>query len=116
MPVAADVVPQMNLFGEPGDEALQPAPAPLPTPPPMADEPAGSPSVPAFQRRKDLRADRQRLISELARKRRWTHREANVWINGTTGVKRVEDATIDQLQRSCRLLVDELVRSSRARG
>ena len=114
VPVAADVVPQMNLFGEPGDEAVQPAPAPAAVA--AAEEemlPDEPPPIPAFQRRKNLRADRHRLISELARKRRWTHREANVWINGKSGVKRVEDATIAQLQRSCDLLVDELVRSSR---
>jgi hypothetical protein len=69
--------------------------------------------VPAFQRRRDLRAERGRLISELARKRHWTHREANVWINGKTGVRGVGDATIDQLQRSCDLLVRELVRATR---
>lgn len=48
-------------------------------------------------------------------KRRWTHREANVWLNGKSGVRPIEDATIAQLQRSCELLVDELVRSSRTR-
>ena len=74
VPVAADVVPQMNLFGEPGDDAVQPAGAPPPVPAPNAaidyseyEEPAAEP---AFQRRKSLRAQRHRLISELARKRR----------------------------------------------
>ena len=114
IPVAADVVPQMNLFGEAGDASVQPAPAPLAIAEAddldLPDEPA---PVPAFQRRKDLRAERGRLISELARKRRWTHREANVWINGKAGVRSVGDATIDQLQRSCDLLVRELIRASR---
>ena len=116
VPVAADVVPQMNLFGEAGDASVQPAPAApalaLADPEPAAAEP---PPVPAFQRRKDLRAERHRLISELARKRRCGHREANQWINGKVGITKVEDATIDQLQRSCSLLVDELIRSSRPR-
>jgi len=116
VPVAADVVPQMNLFGEAGDASVQPVPAApglaLADPEPAAAEP---PPVPAFQRRKDLRAERHRLISELARKRRCGHREANQWINGKVGVVKVEDATIDQLQRSCSLLVDELIRSSRPR-
>lgn len=114
VPVAADVVPQMNLFGEPGDDAVQPK---QPTPP----VPAGNDEVdyseyeevvePAFQRRKSLRAQRHRLISELARKRRCGHREANQWINGKIGIGKVEDATIAQLQRSCDVLADELTGS-----
>ena len=116
VPVAADVVPQMNLFGEAGDASVQPVPAApalaLADPEPVVAEP---PPVPAFQRRKDLRAERHRLISELARKRRCGHREANQWINGKVGITKVDDATIDQLQRSCSLLVDELIRSSRPR-
>jgi hypothetical protein len=72
--------------------------------------------VPAFQRRKDLRAERHRLISEVARKRRCEHREANRWINSKVGITRVEDATIADLQRSCELLVKELIRASRPRG
>lgn len=113
VPVAADVVPQMNLFGEPGDVALQPIERAPAMEAEQIEESAEPIAVPAFQRRKNLRAERHRLISELARKRRWNHREANVWINGKSGVGRVEDATIAQLERSCRLLVDELVRCSR---
>ncbi len=119
VPVAADVVPQMNLFGEPGDETVQPMAAP---PPPgivaEAEVAAGAEprAVPAYQRRKDLRAERHRLVSELSRKRRCGHREANLWINQRTGVRSVQDATIDQLQRSCELLVEELTRASRKRG
>jgi superfamily II DNA or RNA helicase len=109
--VAADVAPQMNLFGEAGDESVQPQAAPPQpvAPGPEADEP---PAVPAFQRRRDLRAERHRLISELARKRRWQHRQANAWVNGKVGIARVDDATIDQLQRSCDVLVAELIRAS----
>jgi superfamily II DNA or RNA helicase len=117
VPVAADVVPQMNLFGEAGDASVQPVAA---SPAVATAEPdpaaAAPPAVPAFQRRKDLRAERHRLISELARKRRCGHREANQWINGKVGVTKVDDATIEQLQRSCSLLVDELIRSSRSRS
>lgn len=112
VPVAADVAPQMNLFGEAGDASVQPAPPPEPEPP--AVEPEAT-AMPAFQRRRDLRAERHRLISELARKRRCEHREANRWINDKVGIRRVEDATIDDLQRSCDLLVRELIRASRPR-
>ncbi len=111
--VAADVAPQMNLFGEAGDASVQPAPAP-PPPDAAAEQPAAA-AVPAFQRRRDLRAERHRLISELARKRRCEHREANRWINDRVGIRRVEDATIADLQRSCDLLVKELIRATRPR-
>jgi superfamily II DNA or RNA helicase len=110
VPVAADVVPQMNLFGEPGDVAVQPmaAPAPAPADPPAeAGEPA---AVPAFERRRILRARRHGLVSELARSRRCGHREANQWINQKVGLRRVDEATIEQLERSCDLLVSELAR------
>ncbi len=114
VPVAADVVPQMNLFGEPGDDAVQPGQAPPPVSIPAAETDYSEyeeVAEPAFQRRKSLRAQRHRLISELARKRRCGHREANQWINAKIGVHKVEDATIDQLQRSCNLLADELTGS-----
>jgi hypothetical protein len=110
VPVAADVVPQMNLFGEPGDVAVQPMAAPAPAaadPPAEAGEPA---AVPAFERRRILRARRHGLVSELARSRRCGHREANQWINQKVGLRRVDEATIEQLERSCDLLVSELAR------
>jgi superfamily II DNA or RNA helicase len=117
VPVAADVVPQMNLFGEPGDDDVQPIAAPSPPPiTPVADEAGENAPVPAFQRRKDLRAERHRLISELARKQRCSHREANAWINSRTGVRSVEDATIAQLERSCEALTNELFGSGRRRA
>ena len=110
VPVAADVVPQMNLFGEPGDDAVQPMAAPAPPAPAgaEAEEPA---AVPAFERRRILRARRHSLVSELARSRRCGHREANRWVNSKLGIHRVDDATIAQLERSCELLVAELGRS-----
>jgi superfamily II DNA or RNA helicase len=110
VPVAADVVPQMNLFGEPGDVAVQPMAAPAPAPADSPDE-AGEPApIPAFERRRILRARRHSLVSELARSRRCGHREANQWINQKLGLRRVDEATIEQLERSCELLVSELAR------
>jgi hypothetical protein len=111
VPVAADVAPQMNLFGEAGDASVQPIAAPVVAAEPEPERAA----VPAFQRRKDLRAERHRLVSELARKRRCEPREANRWINSKIGIGKVDEATIDQLQRSCDLLVQELIRASRPR-
>jgi hypothetical protein len=109
--VAADVAPQMNLFGEAGDESVQPQAAPVAVTL-EAEEEEAAPAVPAFQRRRDLRAERHRLISELARKRRWDHRQANAWVNGKVGISKVDEATIDQLQRSCDVLVAELIKAS----
>lgn len=111
VPVAADVVPQMNLFGEPGDVAVQPMAAPPPAPAAAAAEPEEPAPLPAFERRRILRARRHSLVSELARSRRCGHREANRWINSKLGIRRVDDATIAQLERSCELLVAELGRS-----
>ncbi len=107
--VAADIAPQMNLFGEAGDDSVQPISAPVPE----LDESDDEPAVPLFQRRKDLRARRHRLIGDLARKRGWTHMEANVWVNERTEIGRVEDATIAQLERSCEVLSEELFRPAR---
>ncbi len=109
VPVAADVVPQMNLFGEPGDVAVQPMAAPPPAASPADPDPPAA--VPAFERRRILRARRHSLVSELARSRRCGHREANLWINSKLGIRKVDDATIEQLERSCELLVTELGRS-----
>ena len=104
----------MNLFGEAGGEEVQPSAAPVPVIAPNPDEAEEEPrGVPLYQRRRDLRGERHRLISELARKRRWQHSQANAWINGKVGISRVDDATIDQLQKSCDLLVAELIRASR---
>lgn len=111
VPVAADVVPQMNLFGEPGDVAVQPMAAPPPARAAAAAEPEEPAPLPAFERRRILRARRHSLVSELARSRRCGHREANRWINSKLGIRRVDDATIAQLERSCELLVAELGRS-----
>jgi hypothetical protein len=80
-----------------------------------AEEPTPHRGPAAFERRQDLRAERRRLVSELARKRRCGHREANQWINGRVGVTKVEEATIAELQRSCELLVAELLRASGSR-
>jgi superfamily II DNA or RNA helicase len=106
--VAADVAPQMNLFGEAGDAGVQPQAAP-PIPAAAEPGPGEEPApVPAYQRRRDLRARRHSLVSELARQRRCGQREINRWVNDKVGVTRVGEATIDQLERSCRLLLDAL--------
>jgi superfamily II DNA or RNA helicase len=111
VPLAADVAPQMALFGAPA-----PAPARLPAVAPAADDEPPAPTGPSnFERRASLRAERHRLVSELRRLDGRSHQEINAWLNRATKVSRVEDATIDQLQRSIDLLVDTLAKRSRRR-
>ncbi|HEX8122690.1 MAG TPA: DEAD/DEAH box helicase family protein [Solirubrobacteraceae bacterium] len=127
VPLAADVAPQLALFAEPGA-----APTPIIASTPMAAAPAptsllgddedeedDAPLAPAgpsaFERRATLRAERHRLVSELRRIDGRSHREINGWLNRATKVTRVEDATIDQLQRSIELLVETLRKASTRR-
>ena len=105
VPLSAEVAPQMTLFGS------SPAPAAAagfqrvqsPEPPPMA----------AFERRDHLRAERSRLVADLHRRDKRSHREINAWVNREVGIARVDKATIEQLERSVALLVRELTRLSR---
>jgi superfamily II DNA or RNA helicase len=104
VPLSADVTPQMALFG-----GGPPAPAPPPVFAPAVPEPAEPvPAVSAFERRKRLREDRRRLVSDLGRKQGRPPAEINAWVNGKVGVPRVQDATIEQLERSIDLLFEEL--------
>jgi superfamily II DNA or RNA helicase len=102
VPLSADVAPQMTLFGGP-------APA-LAAPPPAEPQPA-SPQRPAFERRAMLRTERHRLVSELTRRDRSTHGEINAWLNRRLGISGVDQATLDDLERSVELLVRRLSRS-----
>jgi hypothetical protein len=117
VPLSADVAPQMTLFG-----------APAPPPPSaaatrwvsaMADAaPHGNGAgtaeapreIPAFERRAQLRDERHRLVSEVRRRDGTSHREINAWLNRKLGITSVEDATLDELQRSVELLVTKLTR------
>ncbi len=109
VPVSADVAPQMALFGPAPGEAPAPAQAAATFPSAVAQAPDAS-SMPAFERRAILRDKRHRLVSELARRDRQSHAEINGWLNRETGVRRVNDATLDQLDRSCELLLRALTR------
>jgi superfamily II DNA or RNA helicase len=122
-PLSADVEPQMSLFGpEPGSEPAPPprraaspappvvTPSPVPVPVPVPGAAAGGQqatandngahAVPAFERRAKLRNQRHRLVSDLARKHKTGQREINAWINRELGIKSVDKATIEQLERS----------------
>jgi superfamily II DNA or RNA helicase len=105
VPLSAEFAAQMTLFG---------APAPAPTMPPGRVSAAAEPApIAAFERRADLRQERGRLVGELHRRDGRSHREINAWVNRAVGLERVEDASIQQLERSIEALVGELTRSSR---
>jgi superfamily II DNA or RNA helicase len=104
-PVAADVAlaPQLALFGPAGG-----APAAAPSfPPAVAVEPDDE-ALPAFERRALLRDKRHRLVADLRRRDGRTHAEINSWLNRACGIGRVDDASIEQLERSIDLLLGAL--------
>jgi superfamily II DNA or RNA helicase len=118
-PLSADVAPQMSLFGpafgdstragthgssattETRSAALVPRPAvPLPAVAQPNAQAQADDNLPAFERRAQLRVKRQRLVAELARDLRSSHREVNAEVNRTLGIDSVLSATIEQLERS----------------
>jgi superfamily II DNA or RNA helicase len=115
--LSADVAPtpQMSLFG--GPPSVKPV-APVPPivanfAPAVPDGPGAPPEqegprLSAFERRDILRDKRHRLVADLGRRERRPHSQINAWLNQEIGVTRVEDATIEQLERSCSLLLDAL--------
>jgi superfamily II DNA or RNA helicase len=103
VPIAADVAPQLALFGAPAPTAPRTATRAAATPAPEPDpEPA------AFERRALLRDKRHRLVADLRRRDGRSHAEINRWLNRSCGIRGVEDASLDQLQRSIELLLGAL--------
>ena len=107
-PLSADVAPQMSLFGPAFSD---PVPAvtrrPASIPGPVVPLPASAESdaqaeaeLPAFERRAQLRAKRHRLVADLSRDLRSSHREVNAQVNRTLGIDSVDKATIEELERS----------------
>jgi superfamily II DNA or RNA helicase len=122
--LSADVAPtsQMSLFG--GAPAVAPSPVTIMpsfgSAVPGASEDDEEPEVAvsrlsAFERRTILRDKRHRLVGDVGRRDRRPHREINAWLNQAVGVTRVEEATIDQLERSVSLLLDVLAGKSARR-
>jgi hypothetical protein len=104
VPLAADVAPQLALFGAPAPAAgVRPIVAPVP---PAIAEPESGPA--AFERRALLRDKRHRLVADLRRRDGRNHAEINRWLNRACGIRRVEDASLDQLERSIELLLGAL--------
>lgn len=132
VPLSADVAPQMSLFGSPqpvrgsaaerwgiapGGPASATAAAPGAHGAGAGDarnaEPRdgdGPRAIPAFERRRMLRDERHRLVSEVRRRDGTSHREINAWLNRTLGIASVEKASLSELERSVELLVGKLTR------
>jgi superfamily II DNA or RNA helicase len=115
VPLAADVAPQLALFGGgPPPPAVKPvAFAGAVARPPGEEE---QPPEPAFKRRARLRDKRHGLVKTLAGFNGSSHREVNAWLNRASGVRSVGDASIEQLERSIELAHAELDRLSRRRA
>jgi superfamily II DNA or RNA helicase len=118
VPLSAEFAAQMTLFGAPQRAPSSP-PAEAPS---LALESAANTSLPpplepvvtpVFVRRADLRRERTHLVAELHRRDGRSHREINSWVNRVVGLERVEQASIEQLERSIETLVKELTRTSR---
>jgi superfamily II DNA or RNA helicase len=118
-PLSADVAPQMSLFGPAFDDSVPTVTrrtVPLPPPPVLLPEPAAAPAdseLPAFERRAQLRVKRHRLVADLARDLRSSHKEVNAQVNRTLGIDAVDKATIEQLERSIAWLDNRLYGSKR---
>jgi superfamily II DNA or RNA helicase len=113
VPLSAEFAAQMTLFG--AAQPTRPSPLSVAAATEPEPKPVQAPRA-AFEQRDDLRRERSRLVGELARSGGRSHREINAWLNRAVGLQRVDEATIQQLERSVRELVKELTRSTRARA
>jgi superfamily II DNA or RNA helicase len=117
VPLSAEFAAQMTLFGAP--QAVQVSASRPAQSSDVASSVVASVLAPepapraAFERRADLRQERSRLVGELARRERRSHREINAWLNQVVGIQRVGDATVEQLERSVNALVKQLTRAGR---
>jgi superfamily II DNA or RNA helicase len=110
VPLSADVTPQMSLFGPPPGAPPAVPVAPVPVAAGFPEDGADADERPAFERRAALRSERHRLVSEVTRRDRTDHREVNAWLNHRLGIKSVEKATVDELERSVELLLSRLTK------
>jgi superfamily II DNA or RNA helicase len=116
VPLAADVAPQLALFGGgPPPPVVKPSPV-FAVAPAVAASADAPPPEPAFKRRARLRAKRHGLVQTLAGFQNSSHREINTWVNRQIGIAGVGDASIEQLERSIDVLLAELDRLSRRRA
>jgi superfamily II DNA or RNA helicase len=110
VPLAADVAPQLALFGGGPPPPAVSAPA---VAAPVVEAPVDEPT---FQRRRRLRDKRQGLVVALAGFERRTHRDINAWLNREIGATGVREASIEQLEQAIELLQARLDRIGRRRA
>jgi superfamily II DNA or RNA helicase len=67
------------------------------------------------QRRLELRAENQRLVQELVRTTGLTHAQVNSQLNRLVGLRRIDEATVDQLARRARQAEQWLSKGAPAR-
>jgi len=96
----------MQLFADPEPE-ISPALAAFAMPIVQAAPPEPETS---FEKRERLRAERHNLVALIARRDKEPHSKVNSWVNREVGVKSVDKATDEQLERANRLLERELNR------
>jgi superfamily II DNA or RNA helicase len=75
-----------------------------------ADGTASADAPANFEKRKQLRVERQRLVGRLHHLNGEEHRDINARINGACGLIKIEEATVDQLERSIKLLNKEIAK------
>lgn len=98
----------LQLFPtEDPEQRTKKAAAPKPTAAPAESEPKRES---AYAARERLRGERSRLVGEIARRTKKSHREIQARINRATRVRSVASATIDQLERGNEMLRRELWR------
>jgi len=117
VPLAAEVSSQMTLFGGAAPATMSPrGPVAIPVPAAAVEEaggpgvPAAVPAMPAYQRRRILRDKRHSLVNDLRRRNGGTPQEINAWLNRETGVAKVGEASIEQLEKSIELLMQALTK------
>ena len=91
-------------------EDAKPAKAPIVTAAATASVDQGPERESAYATRERLRGERSRLVAQVARRTRRSHREIQAAINRATAIRSVAGATIDQLERGNELLRRELWR------
>jgi superfamily II DNA or RNA helicase len=88
-----------EAFEEPADEAEDSFELTLAPPPPLRGElpAAAGAALPRGEEKKELRDANARVARDLARRTGLTHAEVNAELNRRSGVKRVSEATLAQL-------------------
>ncbi|MDY7101499.1 MAG: DEAD/DEAH box helicase family protein [Actinomycetota bacterium] len=87
-------------WNPPPDDQLADLELPLAPLPPLAGAGRGSAGSPidVRTRRKELREENSRIVAELALVTGWTHGKVNAELNRLTKVKKVTEATVEQLE------------------